>query len=388
MLRNAYLKNPLVLTIVPLAVLTVAAALGVDAQQTRVYMVLGGMLAIAGAVAHAICVDKRVRRPVAELAAAIAAIRASRDLTHRVRPHGSDEAVRSIEEFNALMEMVQSALRQSSAKSLQFTAAAAAAAQTWRRTLADCREQGIAATAAATASRDISAAIDAAATSTRETSVMSLGACRLSEQSKNTARETSSEMARIADSVSESAQRIESLSMRSNEIDGIVKVIKDIAEQTNMLALNAAIEAARAGEQGRGFAVVADEVRKLAERTATATSEISQMIATVQTEITAAVESLSAGNAQVSHGVTLAQDVAGALAEISAGAQSTCARADETADAMRVQGAASAEVATAIERIARHVAGEADRAGQSAAVAGRLEHAARELHAAVGAYTA
>ena len=87
---------------------------------------------------------------------------------------------------------------------------------------------------------------------------------------------------RLAVDVQETGRVIGELEQDSTEIGKVLEVIPSIAEQTNLLALNAAIEAARAGEQGRVFAVVADEVQGLANRPQGSTTEIQQMIQTLQ----------------------------------------------------------------------------------------------------------
>jgi PAS domain S-box-containing protein len=94
----------------------------------------------------------------------------------------------------------------------------------------------------------------------------------------------------------ELVEKAQSLEGATSDIEGMVGLIKDIADQTNLLALNAAIEAARAGEHGRGFAVVADEVRKLAERSQHATAEITSTISIIKDATFTMVEDINSAN--------------------------------------------------------------------------------------------
>jgi methyl-accepting chemotaxis protein len=130
------------------------------------------------------------------------------------------------------------------------------------------------------------------------------------------ARQTLNGMDKIKASTGEVAKKIEELGAHSAEIGKIVAVIDEIASQTNLLALNAAIEAARAGEQGRGFAVVSDEVRKLAERTASATKEIADLITNVQKGVQEATQVMNGGNTAVAEGYDLAVKAGHSLDQI------------------------------------------------------------------------
>ena len=151
--------------------------------------------------------------------------------------------------------------------------------------------------------------------------------------------------------IQSSAEIINVLGHRADDIGKIIEVIDDLAEQTNLLALNAAIEAARAGEHGLGFAVVADEVRKLAEKSTQSTKEIADLIQSIQREARQAVENMERSTRIVEEGLTLGNDLGSALHKISNVVTEVYKFSQEIGAATNEQSVGSTQIAKATGRL-------------------------------------
>ncbi|HSC80412.1 MAG TPA: methyl-accepting chemotaxis protein, partial [Chitinolyticbacter sp.] len=273
------------------------------------------------------------------------------DLTRKLPISGDDEIAEAATAFNRFIEQLRQMFQDIQRETSKLTEGVSGINQVVGQLSGDAeRLSDLAASNAATIEQ-ITVSISHIAENANDASTLVNATGALSGQSASTVREVANEVGKSALEVEELAGLLDGLSRRSQDISGIIQVIKEIADQTNLLALNAAIEAARAGEQGRGFAVVADEVRKLAERTSQATVEITGMIEGVRRESEAAVNNMQKTHDAVQSGVALSNTAAEKIAHIRENMDDVVRKMGEIAHATREQQDATTAMAQSAENI-------------------------------------
>ncbi len=204
-------------------------------------------------------------------------------------------------------------------------------------------------------------------------------ATRHATEGSETISETLNGMETIQQKVELSAEKLQDMGSRSQQIGAIIELIEDIASQTNMLALNAAIEAARAGEHGKGFAVVADEVRKLAERSAAATKEISELINGIQLSVTEAVAAMNESALEVQTGVQRATGAGETLQNILVAAETVNVQSQKTAEAVQIMTKLANDMIQAMDAVAAVVSENTSATEQMTAVSMQVSESVENI---------
>lgn len=219
-------------------------------------------------------------KPLARLQVVVAGLsQGNGDLTQRLDIESQDEIGRISHSINLFIERLQQMFIEVADSSKGIDHAVANLGAQSSSNLSTLNQHTQETEQAITAIEEMSATASAIAQSADEAAKLTDRTNRYAEESKQSVTGAVHSVNDLVTQVVSMSDTITRMSDDTKQINSVLQVIGDIAEQTNLLALNAAIEAARAGEQGRGFAVVADEVRALAARTQQSTAQINEMLA-------------------------------------------------------------------------------------------------------------
>ena len=369
--------------------LTLQAKVAQRVEETRTHLLIGTGIALGLLVVLAVLLTMTLRSilsPIRRLQQLMDRMSDTFDLSARANIRGTHEVARMARSFDRLVDAFEQAVGDVENNARFLSGAAGQLAQISQQASQASSAQTESSCQIAAATEEMSTGIACVVDNAKASESNAQAAREMAERGVSSMAHTAEEIRRTADQVKDTAVLIDTLHERSQAISQIIVAIRDIADQTNLLALNAAIEAARAGEQGRGFAVVADEVRKLAERTSSATLEITSLIGAIRSDTDRVAAGMGDASRQMHQGLEPLGESSAALARIRETAEETLAKNSEISMAMQEQSHTSNDVAGNIQRIAEQNEQTSRLVAESAEIAGSLSQTASQLEALVGRF--
>jgi methyl-accepting chemotaxis protein len=247
-------------------------------------------------------------------------------------------------------------------------------------------QQASGAKESATAMTEITTTISELLATSRQIAESAQRVAHVAEETSSAARSGDTTVQRSHESVNSIKRQVDlivthmlDLGKKSQQIGGILEIINELAEQTNILAINATIEASGAGDAGKRFAVVADEIRKLADRVGGSTKEIRVLIEEIRAAVNTTVMATEGGSKAVDLGARQFAEVTGALKQITELLGTTTAAAREIELSTKQQATAVEQVNVAVSNVAKAAKETEVSSGQTLQTAGQLAGLSREL---------
>lgn len=311
-------------------------------------------IAIAVAITLGIFIARQISNPLGKLVIASDKI-AGGDLDVTIDIYSKDETGLLAGAFHKMADHINEVMSNISSSSEQVAAASRQVSDSSQSLSQGSTEQ-------AASVEELTASLEEIASQTKQNALNANHANELAITAKDNAARGNSEM-------SEMLHAMEEINDSSANISKIIKVIDEIAFQTNILALNAAVEAARAGQHGKGFAVVAEEVRNLAARSANAAKETTDMI--------------EGSIKKVEAGTKIANETADALIRIVDDVTKAAALVADIASASNEQATAIAQINQGISQVSQVTQTNSATAEESAAASQELSSQAEVLRSMV-----
>ncbi|KAF7765125.1 methyl-accepting chemotaxis protein [Pseudoalteromonas citrea] len=353
-------------------------------SHTTMTIIICSIITLLLVVVCCITLNNVIRKPLAQ-AVDLAQTIAQGDLSSNgeVRQFGHNEFERLLCALTQMRDQLNNLVNGINDSAIQLTTAVEEVSMVSKHNASGMTAQQSELTSVASAMTQMQAAVAEVAINTEAGAESANLANTQARQGSMALADNITHIMSVADAVGQADQLVNELEKDSQNINMVVDVIREIAEQTNLLALNAAIEAARAGEQGRGFAVVADEVRSLAKRTQESTTQIIEIVNELQSKSKEAGSATRLCQDGISNCVTHTNKASELIGEIEQEIDRIAGMSGQIATACNQQRVVSEELNKNVENINMAGAEMTEGAGQTSIACNEISQLAHDLKGSV-----